>query len=295
MGATLPTLCAYGVRRLGAMGRVAGTLYAFNTLGALIGVLVGGFVLIGAIGETRTVLIGVATNWLRRHRCSRVAAHRRGGPGAAFRAGSRPSVADIDRPMSRRVRRTVLVCFGLSGFVSLAMEIVWSRMLMLYDGPSIYTFSAMLAFMLLGIGLGGWMGTRVERWKDPLSALAAGDGPSPWRSGWRYSNTWTTVRYILPPLIMVGPAAFLLGVAFPVAVRCYTDHAYSIGRRVGELYAWNTIGCILGALAAGFVLVPPSERQKPGQSWWRSRQSHPSLVIAVHPRVLAAHASRCRA
>jgi spermidine synthase len=288
MGATLPTLCAYGVRRLGAMGRVAGTLYALNTLGALIGVLVGGFVLIGAIGETRTVLIGVATNWL-----VAIAVLALLPTGAAVLAPrSEPdaalSVADIDRPRSRRVRHTVLVCFGLSGFVSLAMEIVWSRMLMLYDGPSIYTFSAMLAFMLLGIGLGGWMGTRVERWKDPLLALARLEmGVAiALAFGLEVFKYMDNGSVILPPLIMVGPAAFLLGVAFPVAVRCYTDHAYSIGRRVGELYAWNTIGCILGALTGGFVLEPLVGAAKTGVIMVAIAAIASIALLAVHPQGL---------
>lgn len=258
MGATLPTLCAYGVRRLGSMGRVAGTLYALNTLGALAGVLAGGFVLIGAIGETRTVLIGVAINWL--VAIVVLALLPTGATDQAPRSKqiAAPSVAAIGSPVSRRVQRTVLVCFGLSGFVSLAMEIVWSRMLVLYEGTSIYAFSAMLAFMLAGIGLGGWWGARVERWKDPLLALARLElgvaiAVAFGLAVFKYMDNGSV---IMPPLIMVGPAALLLGVAFPVAVRCYTDHAYAIGRRVGELYAWNTIGCILGALAGGFLLVP---------------------------------------
>ncbi len=282
MGATLPTLCAYGVRRLGSMGGVVGALYALNTLGAMVGVLAGGFVLIGAIGETRTVFVGVAINWL-----------------VAFgvlaflpkdaterQPRSAPDGVRIRRSGSQRARHTVLFCFGLSGFVSLAMEIIWSRLLVLYEGTSIYAFSAMLAVMLAGIGLGGWIGARVERWKDSLVALARLE------LGVAISIAFglAVFKYVhnahifVPPLIVVGPAALFLGVAFPVAVRCYTDQIQAIGRRVGELYAWNTIGCILGALAGGFVLVPLLGTAKSGVILAGITAAASLALFLVHPQ-----------
>ncbi len=154
MGATLPTLSAYGVRRYARVGRIVGTLYALNTLGAAAGVLASGFVLIGAIGETRTILVGAAINGLvaigalvlsrARGDCVERLPERTSGPVVAGSGSNAHSV-----------RRMVLIVFGLSGFISLALEIVWSRMLVLYEGTSIYAFSSMLAVMLLGIGVGG--------------------------------------------------------------------------------------------------------------------------------------------
>ncbi len=62
MGATLPTLCAYGARSQQDFGRAVGILYGLNTLGAVAGVLASGFVLIGEMGETLTVFVGVVVN-----------------------------------------------------------------------------------------------------------------------------------------------------------------------------------------------------------------------------------------
>jgi spermidine synthase len=286
MGATLPTLCAYGVRRLGSIGGVVGTLYALNTLGAMAGVLTGGFVLIGAIGETRTVLAGVAINWLV---ASGVLAFVPSGateqrPLAA--PDTAPIGAGIHRRESRVIRRMVLLCFGLSGFVSLAMEILWSRMLVLYLGPSIYAFSAMLAVMLAGIGAGGWLGARIYQWKDSLVTLARlelGVAISI-ASGLAVFKYVHNAHIFVPPLIVVGPAALFLGVAFPVAVRCYTDQVPVIGRKVGELYAWNTVGCILGALAGGFVLVPLVGTAKSGVILAGITAVSSLALFAVHPR-----------
>ncbi len=260
MGATLPSLCAYGVRRGLMAGRTAGILYALNTLGAMVGVLAAGGVLIGAFGETQTVLIGVAINAA----VAAIALVMALLPGYSVIELSPPDTAAAPLPFTphdaaaRRVRYAVLVCFGVSGFVSLAMEIVWSRMLALYVGTAIYAFGSMLAVMLAGIGVGGLLGSRVERWKDPLRALARLEAGVAIAVAFGMVIFWymREAAIYTPPLIMVGPAALLLGIAFPVAVRCYADHAWIIGKRVGELYAWNTIGCILGSLAGGFVLVP---------------------------------------
>jgi len=288
MGATLPTLCAYGVRRCGSMGRVIGTLYALNTIGALLGVLAGGFVLIGAIGETRTMLIGITINAL-------VAAialtlsPMGGASDTADSQSSKPSATTAaSNPMSHRVRQTVLLCVCLSGFVSLALEIVWSRMLALYLGTSIYAFSGMLAVMLAGIGLGGWYGGKEDRWKDPLLALARLElGVGLCAAIGLATFAWGMESSIfLRPLLMVGPAALLLGVAFPIAVRCYADYANSIGRRVGELYAWNTAGCILGALAGGFLLVPHFGAAFTGAILSGIAVFASLVIFAVHPKGL---------
>ncbi len=288
MGATLPTLCAYGIRRLRGTGRVAGTLYAINTLGATTGVLLGGFVLIGAIGETNTILLAaglnltvalVAVTVLPAFSPTRTVDIE---PLEKSASSLRPSIA------SRRIRQAVLICFTASGFASLAMEIVWSRMLALYEGTSVYAFSAMLAVMLAGIGIGCAIGTRVERWKDPLRALARLE------MGVALGMAYGLIEFsrlpehavFLPPLVMIGFPALCLGMAFPVAVRCFTEYADRLGRRVGELYAWNTLGCIAGSLAAGFVLLPMYGSSQTGVIAAVIMGLASALLFLVHPNGL---------
>lgn len=282
MGATLPTLCAYGVRKVGSIGHIAGVLYALNTLGALAGVVAGGFILIGAIGETNTVLVGVAVNWL--VAIIALALLPAGASSAALPSTPVFEISSLHRPLSDRARSTVLICFAVSGFVSLGMEIIWSRMLVLYAGTSIYAFSAMLAAMLAGIGIGGRIGARVERWKDPLLALARLE----LGAALAIAFGLVAFRYVgygrfLPAIVVVGPTALFLGIAFPVAVRCYADKAQAIGRRVGELYAWNTIGCILGALAGGFILVPIFGAANSGAILGALMMVSSIALLAVHP------------
>ncbi|HEV3259044.1 MAG TPA: fused MFS/spermidine synthase [Gemmataceae bacterium] len=257
MGATLPLLCAFGSRYRESFGQYVGTLYARNTLGAVVGVLASGFILIGAVGETNTILAGVVLN---------------GGVAlAALLLGRAPvaTAASVEQEpeavstYSAGVRRVVIVCFAVSGFVALANEVVWSRMLILHQGTSIYAFSAMLAVMLTGMALGSAFGARrLQQWPDPLVQLArlelligvavAGalylfDLPL-------FEQSPAAAR--LAPVVLVGPLGFLLGVIFPVAARCYLRSRSAGSRGVAELYAWNTIGCIAGAVAGGFVLIP---------------------------------------
>jgi spermidine synthase len=256
MGATLPTLCAHGTRQHLAFSRCVGLLYALNTLGAVVGILASGFILLGAVGETMTLTIGVVLNvlvalmaaWL-----SRVTA-RIEAP-ISVTAGASDQTPAL---YPAGCRRMVVAAFALSGFVSLASEVVWSRMLLLYQGTSIYSFSSMLAVVLAGIGLGSFAGgCLVPRWRDPLRQLAR----------LQLAVGLATVialhlfprlgpGLIWPALVLLGPLGLLWGLSFPVGAACYTNAEAGAGRNIGLLYAWNTIGCIAGSLSAGFILVP---------------------------------------
>jgi len=286
MGATLPALCAYGVRRSGSIARVAGTLYGLNTLGAMVGVIASGFVLIGSIGETHTIEIGAAINGLVAILALLMLPAGASDLQKSPETGNLQATIGTDNIRSRRSRRILLLCFAMSGFVSLAMEIVWSRMLALYTGTSIYAFSSMLAVMLCGIGLGGWIGRFVERWKDPLLALARIEMAVALFAALSVATFANMAGYPLyvPPLMVVGPTSLLLGIAFTVIVYCYTEHARSIGRRVGELYAWNTFGCILGSLAGGFLLVPRLGTAGTGAFLAGAAALIGILLLSAHPR-----------
>jgi spermidine synthase len=278
MGATLPALCTALARERGAVAPNLARLYAANTLGGVVGVLAAGFVLLGALGETGTMLAGVALNlavglggWslLRRHRAARsaVATPAASGPASAIPGAGGLS---IDHPMS--VRRAVLLCYAANGFVALATEVIWGRMLVLYQGTSVYAFSAMLAVVLAAIGLGSlWAGSWVDRLKDPLgwlarlhlaTALAIGLAlhlfdqlgylPRPDLANRQGLNLMTMVA---APIVLLGPMGMVWGAIFPVSARCYASNQLA-GRSVADLYAWNTLGCIAGSLVAGFLLIP---------------------------------------
>ena len=139
MGVTLPLLVdTLTEEKEGA--QVTAQLYGFNTLGAVLGVLLTGFVLIANLGETGTVGFGVVLNFLL--------------GAAAWTLSSGPGAAPETTREATRLARGALLIACLCGFVSIALEVVWTRLLILLVGSSVYAFSLMLASFLVGTALG---------------------------------------------------------------------------------------------------------------------------------------------
>lgn len=257
MGATLPTLCAAALRsrpdfQRPDFRRCLGLLYGLNTFGALAGVCLAGFALLGIYGETATLAVGAALNLL-----VAIAAWLSGGP-VPHLAVAPADESRASEQYPANCRRAILIAFALSGFNALGSEVVWSRMLHVYQGTSIYSFSSMLAVVLGGIALGSLLaGSRLLRGGDPLRQLTRvqlGIAAATLVSLYLFRHL--PVGMLLPPLILLGPVGILWGISFPLAAACYESSRGHTGRSVGEAYAWNTVGCIAGSLAAGFVLVP---------------------------------------
>ncbi len=277
MGATLPTLTALGRRiRDRGEGRAAGWLYAANTAGALIGSVAAARLLIPELGLTGSTLCGVAANltagFLVFSRFGRTAAV---GPSDAVRApwfGSR-----------------ALFPFGgiaaLSGFAAMAAEIGWARLAALLFGPTIYTFACVIAAVILGVALGSAAATRFTgrpgagRASSPrfwLAAVQLLGAASSAAVAWFGSGLVLSIGELIaenavdvPHLLNIqflGTAAVLLlpglafGATFPLAVAgaaaSANDSAQEAGRPTGTIYATNASGNVLGALAAGFLLIP---------------------------------------
>ena len=268
MGGTLPVLIAYRVRREGRFGKNLGLFYGLNTAGAVAGVLVSGFITIGALGEWATVLIGVAINIsvaaaaLSLHwRESRIPGYTRVEEAPTKAVETVPHYSDA-------LRRFVLVAFALSGLSALAYEVIWTRQLILFLQTSVYAFSGMLATFLTGIALGSlFMNRFVDRMKSPLRVfglLEVAIGllsivnlhlflPLDGHMGAGDTN-WPVA--LASTVVLVFPMTFMFGMIFPVAGRCYAKRADRTGSSVGWLYSSNTIGSILGSLLAGFLLIP---------------------------------------
>ncbi len=141
--------------------------------------------------------------------------------------------------------------------MALANEVVWSRMLLLYQGTSIYSFSSMLAVVLGGMGVGSYLGGQfLTRLRNPLRQLARvqlGIGLAGVFA--LHLFPYLTAGLFWPAVELLAPLGVLWGLAFALGAACYPCSQNS-GRTIAELYAWNTFGCIAGSLAAGFVLIP---------------------------------------
>jgi spermidine synthase len=265
MGMTLPLLTRYLVRSLDEAGARLGELYAANTAGAMAGTLLAGFVLIEFLGLRLTGYLAVALNLLAGVGALLLSRRWEGAaaadPAAAGRdrvaAGSaaRPGIPRSFRPR----RRIVLAATFVSGFVALALEVLWTRMLAEGTGSNIYIFTTILAIFLLGIAVGSLLYRRFSRPEGErlghLGLCLAGVGILAQVTVVLGSGILGHSASRAATTLVLLPATVLMGYAFPLAGRLATPSVEAAGGSVGLLYAANTGGSILGSFSAAFVLA----------------------------------------
>jgi spermidine synthase len=261
MGMTLPLLTRYLVRTLDEAGARLGELYAANTIGAMAGTLLGGFVLIELLGLRLTSYLAVVLNVVAGSGALLLSRRWESAPdtGEAPAAdGGRRSRPEVPREFRPR-RRVVLAATFVSGFVSLALEVLWTRMLAEGTGSSIYIFTTILAIFLAGIALGSFLYRRYSRPRgERLGALGlclAGVGVLAQTTVVLGSGVVGHVPFVVRTVVVLLPATILMGYAFPLAGRLATPSAEAAGGSVGLLYAANTAGSILGSFSAAFILA----------------------------------------
>ena len=261
MGMTLPLLTRYLVRTLDETGARLGELYAANTIGAMAGTLLGGFVLIELVGLHLTSYLAVALSLMAGLGALLLSRRWETGPdnaGATAAGRERPARPQVPREFLPR-RRAVLAATFVSGFVSLALEVLWTRMLAEGTGSSIYIFTTILAIFLLGIALGSFLYRRLSRPEGErlgtLGLCLAGVGVLAQATVVLGSGLVGQVPFVVRTVVVLLPATILMGYAFPLAGRLATPSAEAAGGSVGLLYAANTGGSILGSFGAAFVLA----------------------------------------
>ena len=262
MGGTLPLLTSYTRRHEASFTGRTGYLYGINTLGAVIGVLGSGMILIGSIGEMRTVIVGAVLNLFAAY----IAYSLSGTEGTAPSGATKGQALEDISPYSDTVKKFILIAYALSGFTAMAYEIVWTRIFQLYIGTSIYAFSLMLGAYLIGLGAGSiWGARQFERAKDPLPWFGMAQAAIAFYGIFGlyllayfiqpFQSNMDLVGMIVVPLIIITPITFLLGALFPAMSKSFVKNEADVVRSVGRLYALNTIGCILGSLACGFIFI----------------------------------------
>jgi len=265
MGATLPLLASGLAAGTGDSGGKISRLYALNTLGAALGVLAAGYLLIGHAGEKGAAALAAALNLAI---ALRIAAY---GP-----PDREPNAPARQTEEGTRGYRRLLLVMAASGFTALAFEVLWARLLVLTIGSSVYAFSAMLSAYLLGIALGSlYAGEQADSTADPLPILArtqaaiAALALAGLAAFYFAGAAAVHPKYMYSPLtqasdvfnlfgwslLIITPVTFLMGFFFPVAAQAGIRAAGRVGA-VGPLYSANTLGTIAGSLVTGFILVP---------------------------------------
>ncbi|MGH0031889.1 MAG: fused MFS/spermidine synthase [Myxococcota bacterium] len=272
MGATLPAVARWmettrvGVSRLGFF-------YGANTAGGVMGTLLASFVLLRqydvfvASGWAVALNLAVAAVALG---IARLATHR---PEPAT-----PSQADVAAAPAAGIGEIgagwVYLAIGVSGLTALGAQVVWTRLLSLLMGATVYTFSLILAVFLVGIGLGGALGGVVARRAPHVGAafavcqmLVMG---SIAYAAWAIPTLlpdlhfvpvevpWWKLRWndLLRCAVAVLPATIWWGASFPIALGSMGLAQRDLGRMTGRIYAANTTGAILGSLMFSLGLVP---------------------------------------
>lgn len=265
MGATLPILSHYLISDENVTRR-SGTLYAMNTIGAVLGVLFSAFVLIPNLGLQATVHFGVLINTIIGVICY-------------FTAASGSRVRGIERPReSPRAGGSMLWIYGASGLLAIGYEVLWTRLLVFHLGNSVYAYAIMLGVFLMGISLGSYLAGRWMSSKRFSSILIF----SMIQIAWAFSILVQLVQFENLSAILVklaeafggvtGTSQFIMlflaslqllllptllsGALFPIVVTHLKQNGYSIQQSVALGYSYNTIGGILGAIVTGFVLLP---------------------------------------
>lgn len=266
MGAIFPILCRWIESTNTSVSRM-GQLYAANIAGAVFGSLWAGFYLLRVYDLTTATHTAVAINII-------VAS---AAFGLAARKHYRPSACGFtkDGGAQTGISARIYIAIALSGLSALGAEVMWTRLLSVLFGTTVYTFSIILATFLFGIGIGSGIGSILTRWTQRPQlmfgicqlAVAASIAWTSWTIAkslpyWPVDTSlspspWFNFQLdVLRALWAMLSATLLWGASFPLALASLAARAQDPGRLAAKIYGANTFGAIVGALTFSFLAIP---------------------------------------
>ena len=290
MGATLPLLSRFFVENQARFGNMVSKLYGLNTLGALTGTFLTGFILIRFNGIAATLLYGMVVNMgigllaLEQHRKLRSLEETEGVPAAAEEEAGAEEPGEGGQEARREpgyTRILILTAAFVAGCVSISLEVAWTRTLALIIGSSVYAFTLILITFLLGIALGSLAAAKKFRSSPEFlekyglavlgvsflfaAATAAAGLPLLKYVLFMFGKTLhvmegnyllvIVMQFVTCVMVLLVPT-FFFGVSFPAAAALYAARTNTVSAGLGRVYLWNTLGAILGSLLTGFALIP---------------------------------------
>ena len=270
LGMTFPLISGGLIRSSpGRAGELLALLYFTNCLGAAIGVLFSGFFLISRVGLPGTLLTAGIINVL-----------------LAIAVWTLTRTETVTETPPTRGRTTAVgrahtwlwAAAFLTGVASFLYEMAWIRMLSLVLGSSTHSFELMLAAFIFGLAFGGlWIRRRIDQLTDPvrflgrvllaMGVLAALTIPSynftfsviAWaKSAFAPTESGYTGFNLLAQTLAMGlmvPVTFFAGMTLPLITQLLMKQRGG-ERAIGQVYAMNTLGAIVGVMAAIHVLMP---------------------------------------
>ncbi len=281
MGATFPVMAKIIIENMEARGRQIGLIYFFNSAGGALGCFICGFYLLYNFGSEFGLNIICALNIL----CGVMALavknyYSSGTLTAADVQLPTPPVEDAGRA---KVPDAIPKSFNyififtlLSGFISMLLEVSWTRFLILIIGSSTYSFSMMLSVFIFFLAAGSLaVSYYVDKIGDPMLAFGLCEffiglyilATLPFYEKLpllfiNLNNSIGVSYYIYMSLnlifclIVMAVPALLFGASFPLAAKSVEMNYSNNASEIGKLYSYNTIGCILGSFLAGIVILP---------------------------------------
>ena len=265
MGTTVPLLARAIIRRHRSLGFAAGGLYGINALGAATGAALAGFVTLPILGLTATIYLGAGLNVLCGVAVLLVCWQLHSAP-LAEQSDREDQATDAGRMLQVSV---LLPLFFLTGFVGVAIEILWARYLPLMITSSVYAYTLPLVVILLGIGIGSLViAPLCDRSRHPVvvfGSLQAFTGLSVLVAMKLPRDIWTALAQAAPELIsanhfmglhgaMLLPGALASGASFPLVVRLVSKNIADASWTIGRLTAINTAGSIASAVIMAWGL-----------------------------------------
>jgi spermidine synthase len=274
MGGTFPVIAKRYVETGTSIGQGVGLLYAINTFGAIAGVTLTGYFLIGYAGQHSTQLIFVCIN-LVLGCISLILSKNDTSPYRPVPAEDKQ--IHPESGISPFVVNASLVAAGVMGFCGLALEILTTRALSVFLTNSIYNFTGILVVFLVGITSGSFLFSKfLNHQKNLLLFLGTfqvltgfycilttaflNDIPlllHPFKRNMLEIPLFyfTAPGLILSIALLLVPAT-CLGIVFPLFCKLFSSRMTNMGSDIGKVYCANTLGCIAGPLVAAFVLIP---------------------------------------
>jgi spermidine synthase len=272
MGATIPLAMASIKQNFqGESSSSFSYLYLANVVGATTGAIVP-LLLIELYGFLGTLKIGALLNGTLAISAFALSLGSHAGQPTCCESDTSADVADRQ---PEQIRRTLLLLFA-TGLTSMGLEVVWIRQFTPYLGTMVYAFATILALYLLSTLAGSkiyrawsknhlgepeliWIGLGLSA----FLSLAAGDP---------HFRIFTPLR----PILGIAPFSMILGFVTPMLVDRWSGGNPD---RAGTAYATNVVGCILGPLLSGFILLPFTS-----EHWVICIFAFPWLLVGLNPQ-----------
>ncbi|HTQ49646.1 MAG TPA: fused MFS/spermidine synthase [Candidatus Acidoferrales bacterium] len=274
MGATLPAMVRW-VQTTRPGVSWLGSFYGCNLAGAVAGCLLAGFYLLRVYDTSVATYVAAGINGMIALAALVLSFLKR--PEPTMQSKPAPATnrrAPVTRPAPSKSAVSVYVTIALSGMTALGAEVIWTRLLSLILGGTVYAFSIILAVFLIGIGIGSHFGAMiVRRSRSPEFALGWCQFLLTGAIAWSAYMLMNSLPYWPPPTVStqpwinfqmslsdclwaVLPPTVLWGASFPLALAAVAAPGQDAARLFGNISAANMLGGIIGGVGFSIVLIP---------------------------------------